>query len=248
MEVKNMSFFSAEPTVDVAGKVLDEFNNVEGLKEVVDGILSLQENEIYEKLVHMDNPIDSSVDKRYGAKNNEYSDLELLAAKHLSKFPLSIPLAPLIGIKHFWVIYTFIGDLYSIRTAHKIYQEDLYGVENGTMATRIVLLLENFDSNQKTPKPTEEFFKRLGKVKWQDKKAKKLFNGLRELFFMLVFNKWKGADGKAITFRATEKAFILLLSGCSAVLEGRDKINTFDVIRANKTYLKLIDTDISKLM
>ncbi|MDI6723430.1 MAG: hypothetical protein QMD61_02150 [Methanobacterium sp.] len=242
-----MGLFSAEPTNKVANKVLDEFNNVEGLKEVVDGILSLQENEIYEKLVHMDNPIDSSVDKRYGAKNNEYSDLELLAAKHLSKFPLSIPLAPLIGIKHFWVIYTFIGDLYSIRTAHKIYQEDLYGVENGTMATRIVLLLENFDSNQKTPQPTVEFFKKLGKVKWQDKEAKKLLNDISNFLFTLAFNKW-GGKNVHWDFPATEKAFILLLSGCSAVLEGRNKIDTFDVIRANKTYLKLLNTDISKLM
>ncbi|MEN4017317.1 MAG: hypothetical protein PQ975_01790 [Methanobacterium sp.] len=243
-----MGLFSAEPTDEVAEKVLKEFDDVEGLKEVVDEILVLQENEIYEKLVHMDNPIDFSVDKSYSAKNNDYSDLAIFAAKYLSKFPLRLPLTPLINIKDFWVIYTFIGDLYSIRTGRKIYQEDLYKVEQGNMATRIVLLLENFDSNQKTPQPTAEFFKKLGKVKWQDKKAKKLFNGVREIFFMLVFNKWKGADGKAITFRATEKAFILLLSGCSAVIKGRDKINTFDVIRANKTYLKLINTDISRLM
>jgi len=242
-----MGLFSAEPTDEVAKKVLDEFNDVKELKDVVDGTLALQENEIYEKLVGMGNPIDSSVDKRYGIKNNEYTDLEIFAAKHLSKFPLRLPLTPLINIKDFWVIYTFIGDLYSIRTGRKIYQEDLYKVEQGDMATRITLMLENFDSNLETPEPTVEFFKRLGKVKWQDKKAKKLRNYISNLFFILAFNKW-GGKNVGWNFPATEKAFILLLSGCSAVLEGRNKINTYDVIRANKTYLKLINTDISKMM
>jgi hypothetical protein len=243
----NMGLFSAEPTDEFARKVLKEFNDVKELKEVVDGILALQENEIYEKLVHMDNPIDFSVDKSYSAKNNDYSGLAIFAAKYLSKFPLRLPLTPLINIKDFWVIYTFIGDLYSIRTGRKIYQEDLYKVEQGNMATQIVLLLENFDSNQKTPQPTAEFFKKLGKVKWQDKKAKEILNNISNLFFTLAFNKWGGIN-VGWNFPATEKAFILLLSGCSAVLEGKNKINAFDVIRANRTYLKLLNTDISKLM
>lgn len=246
-------FLRAEPTEEVAEKVLKEFSGIEGLKGVVKGILALQDSEIYEKLVVTGNPIDSSVDLKYAVKNNEYTDLQIFAAKYLSKFPLSIPLAPLIGIKHFWVIYTFIGDLYSIRTGREMYQEDLYKVEQGDMATRITLMLENFDLNQETPKPAAEFFKRLGKVKWQDKKSKKLFKSIREIVFMLIFNKKWAIHGRNdgtsdSTFRVTENAFLLLLSGCGAVLEGRDKINTFDVIRANKTYLKMINTDISKLM
>jgi len=248
MEVKNMSFFSAEPTVDVAGKVLDEFGDVDGLKEVIEGILALEDSEVYERLVHMGNPIDSSVDKGYAAKSDDYSDLAIFAGKYLSKFPLSIPLAPLIDIKHFWVIYTFIGDLYSIRTNHNIYQEDLYKVENGEMATRIILLLEDFDSDIETPNPSAEFFKRLGKVKWQNKQVKRLYNHIHEINFMLIHNKWKGTERVSTTFLVTEEAFILLLSGYSAVMCGRDKINSFDVITANKTYLKLINTDISRLM
>jgi uncharacterized protein YceK len=65
---------------------------------------------------------------------------------------------------------------------------------------------------------------------------------------MLMHNKWKGTERASSSFCVTEEAFILLLSGCSAVICGRDKINTFDVIKANKTYLKLINTDISRLM
>jgi len=243
-----MGLLHAEPTEKVAEKVLKDFSDVEGLKEVVDGVLSLPDSWVYDKQVHMDNPIDSSVDKSYAVKSNEYTDLQLLSVKYLSKFPLNIPFAPLITIKDFWVIYTFIGDIYSIRMGHNLYQEDLYKVEKGEMATRITFLLEDFDSKQETPQPTAEFFKKLGKIKWKNKKAKKLFNSIREILFVQEFNKWKGAERVSTTFSVTEKAFIKLLSGCSAVVEGRDKINTFDVIRAYKTYLKLIHTDISRLM
>jgi len=116
------------------------------------------------------------------------------------------------------------------------------------MATRIVSLLEDFDSDIKTPKPSAEFFKRLGKVKWQNKQVKRLYNHIHGVNFMLMHNKWKGTERASSSFCVTEEAFILLLSGCSAVICGRDKINTFDVIKANKTYLKLINTDISRLM
>ncbi|MBI5679524.1 MAG: hypothetical protein HZC47_01300 [Methanobacterium sp.] len=243
-----MGLLHAEPTEKVAEKVLKDFSDIEGLKEVVEGILSLTDSWVYEKLVHLGNPIDSSVDKSYAVKNKEYTDLELLSTKYLSNFPLNIPFAPLITVKDFWVIYTFITDLYSIRIGHKIYQEDLYKAEKGEMATRITLMLEDFDSSQETPEPTVEFFKRLGKVKWGDKKAKKLFNSVREILFVQEFNNWKGTERVSTTFSVTEKAFLKLLSGCSAVVESRDKINTFDIIKAHKTYLKLINTDISKLM
>ncbi|MEN4018676.1 MAG: hypothetical protein PQ975_06990 [Methanobacterium sp.] len=241
-------FLRAEPTEKVAEKVLDEFNDVEELKEVVDEILALQENEIYEKLVFLSFDDLLSPDVEIDRDKDKYSLLEELALGSLSKFPLNIPLAPLISIKHFLVIYSFIAGIYHVTLGRKLNLDDRKNIFHGPMATRILLMLENFDSNQKTPQPTAEFFKKLGKVKWQDKKAKKLFDHIYGIRFMLMHNKWKGPGGPSSTFRVTEKAFILLLSGCSAVLEGRNKINAFDVIRANKTYLKLLNTDISKLM
>lgn len=166
----------------------------------------------------------------------------------MSKFPLNIPIAPLIVAKDVMVTYTVLYDLYSISLDRDFTSDELHNIFYGHMATRILLMLDDFDSTRKTPEPTTGFFKRLGKVKWQDKKAKKLFNHIQGIRFMLMHNKWKGTEGPSSTFRVTEKAFIKLLSGCSAVIEGRDKIDTFDVIRANQTYLKLINTDISSLM
>jgi hypothetical protein len=239
----NMGLFSAEPTDEVAGKVLKEFSDIGGLKEIVDGILALQQSKIYKEFV-----FGRGNDPRLTSRDfDELSELIKLASENMSKFPLSIPFAPLITAKFVMVTYTVVYDLYSINLDRDFTSDELHNIFYGPMATQIVLLLENFDSHQKTPQPTAEFFKKLGKVKWQDKKAKKLHNNISNLFFTLAFNKWGGRN-VGWNFPATEKAFILLLSGCSAVLEGRNKINAFDVIRANRTYLKLLNTDISKLM
>jgi len=242
-------FLRAEPTEQVAEKVLKEFSDIEGLKEIVNGILSLNNSEDYKELVYgTDN------DPRINSGDyDEPSKLIKLASKNMSKFPLRVPMAPLITAKDVLVIYTILYDLYSINAGVKLTSRDIHNVFYGDMATRVLLMLDNFDSNLETPLQTDEFFKRLGKVKWQDKKAKKFFNKIDELYFILVFNKkWAvngRTNGRSVTiFETTQKAFIRLLSGCSAVIGGRDKIDTFDVIRANQTYLKLINTDISKLM
>jgi len=239
-----MGLFSAEPTEKVAEKVLKEFSDIKGLKEAVEGILALENSKVYEMLANISKPVDSSVNLK---QNLNITDLDELAGKNLSKFPLRIPLTPLIGITDYFTVGFFVGSLYSIQIDHKLYEDDLSTAAHSRMIPRILLMLEDFDSNLETPRPTAEFFKKLGKVKWEDKKSKELLNDIGSFLFTLAFNKW---GGKKVhwDFPTTEKAFIRLLSGCSAVLEGRAKINTFDVIRANKTYLKLINTDISKLM
>ncbi|HOI40947.1 MAG TPA: hypothetical protein PL168_09475 [Methanobacterium sp.] len=237
-------FLRARPTDEVANDVLDEFNNVDGIKDVVGGILALQQSKVYEEFV-----FGRGNDPRLSSEDfDELSELIRLASENMSKFPLSIPFAPLITAKLVMVTYTVVYDLYSIRLGRDFTSDELYNIFYGSMTTRILLMLEDFDSEEETPQPTAGFFKKLGTVKWKDKKAKKLYNHIHGIVFMLMHNKWKGTKGPSSTFRITEHAFILLLSGCSAVLGGRDKINMDDVIRANKTYLKLINTDFSGLV
>ncbi len=187
-----MGLFSAEPTKEVAEKVLKEFSDVEGLKEVVDGILTLQSSEVYEKLLFLsfDDLMDSEVEIDRGV--DKFSLLETLAIENLSKFPLSVPFAPLICIKDFLVVYSFIAGIYHVNIGRKLNLEDRKNIFYGSMATRILLMLEDFDSTRETPKLTSEFFKKLGKVKWQDKKAKKLLSAISDFYFILAFNEWGG--------------------------------------------------------
>ena len=240
-----MVFWKIEPTENVVQKLITDWNDVEGLSGLLDDILGLVGSKVYEDLVCVSlddiNDPDVKMDR-----DEELSLLEKYAFDNLSNFPLRLPLTPLVGIKDFLVIYSFIASLYYLRLGHKLNLEERNKVFYSDVATRIVLLLEDFDSTMETPEPTPEFFKKLGKIKWYDKKVKKLFKSVRGVYFMLIFNNWQDKD--IHSFDATENAFLLLLAGCSAVMCGRDKINSFDVITANKTYLKLINTDIIRLM
>jgi len=60
------------------------------------------------------------------------------------------------------------------------------------------------------------------------------------LYLGLAF--WRNS----IRFWSYRRFFNLFLAACSAVNDNRDAINQEDVIRAYKTYFKLIKTDITK--
>jgi hypothetical protein len=144
-------------------------------------------------------------------------------------------------------VYSFLGYIYYLNNNRKLNREDLDKIEKGDFANKILLAIDDFDNVTNTPKPSADFFKKLGEVKWEDKRTKKFFDSITNLHFVMAFNTW-GGENVAWDFPATEKAFLGLLSGCSAVLDERERINSADVIRAEKTYLKLIDTDLTKLM
>ena len=52
--------------------------------------------------------------------------------------------------------------------------------------------------------------------------------------------------GNQFSFYSIQSGFLHLLAGCSAVTQNRDKINKEDVIKAYKTYFKLMKTDTTK--
>lgn len=236
-----MYFFSVEPTKVVADKIRSEFRDLNGLEEVLNNYLVLEDFEVYEKLVFSDNRVDSNTDE-LAIKN--FSVLENLASENLSRFPLRLPFTPLITIHDFFGMYWFLGNLYSIYIGHDLVQEELNQSIHGNLATRLIFLLENFDKNIPTPEPNAQFFKNLSKLKWE-KNGKKLFKKLDDLAYVRLYNKWPESN---VSFNVSERALIRFLSGCSAVLNGHKQIKTNDILHGHETYLKLIKTDISKLM
>ncbi|MDP3034693.1 MAG: hypothetical protein Q8M97_06225 [Methanobacteriaceae archaeon] len=59
-----------------------------------------------------------------------------------------------------------------------------------------------------------------------------------------MVNTWPGKDFTPIS--VNEQAATQLWAGCSAVLDGRDRISVEDVLVGQRVYLKLINTDVSK--
>jgi len=231
-----------------AKRIIKEFKRIEGLEEVVNGILELGNSKIYEKFYQafkLEGEIwESGADFTEEEKKN--IRLINLANENMSSPALHLPvITDLIAFINFYVMYRFLEDIYYINAGRKMMREDLMKITFKGLPERITFLLDNFDSSLKVPEPTAKFFQTLNKVKWKDKKTKKLYGKLHDLSCDYFIEKRRTVDS---TFTETENAFLLFLSACSAVNDDRNEIEQFDVIRAYKTYFKLLNTDITKLV
>jgi hypothetical protein len=232
-----MGFFE-KSNEEVVGSVLTDFGDVVGVKDVVDGYLGLIESEVYEKTVFIgfDGGLDVDVE-----------DLVLVrwAVKYLSTFPLRLPFLPLFDVKDFYVTYTFIWNIWRCQLGRELSLEENTAVFHSNLATRIIFLLEDFDSNLETTLVDEEFFRKLGKIKKLDKPAKKLADSLLSLRTTLQVNAFGESPA---TFGVNELAWTRFLAGCNAVHEGRNVIGVDDLVVGNKVYIKLVNTDLDSLI
>ncbi|MDP3485836.1 MAG: hypothetical protein Q8S06_10090, partial [Methanobacteriaceae archaeon] len=105
--------------------------------------------------------------------------------------------------------------------------------------------LLDFDRIEENPEITNDFFQKLKKIKWENRKTKDFYSRMERV---LRFHAFNGYGVKEASFLTTQMDIILFLSGCSSVKENRQKIITEDVLIAYKTLFKIIRTDISKLI
>jgi hypothetical protein len=232
-----MGFFD-KSNDEVVDRVLSDFGNVNGVKDVVDGYLALVESEVYKKTVFI------GFD---GGADVDVEDLVLVkcAVKYLSTFPLRLPFIPLFDVKDFYVTYTFIWNIWRCQLGRELSLEENTTVFHSNLTTRIIFLLEDFDSNLETPPVDEEFFRKLGKIKKLDKGAKKLSDRFLDLRQAIQMNTF---DDSPMTFGANEIAWTRFLAGCSAVHSGRNFISAEDIVMGNKVYIKLVNTDLDSLI
>ncbi|MDP2836417.1 MAG: hypothetical protein Q8N97_05495 [Methanobacteriaceae archaeon] len=232
-----MGFFD-KSNEEVVDRVLSDFGNLNGVKDVVDGYLALVESEVYKKTVFI------GFD---GGADVDVEDLVLVkcAVKYLSTFPLRLPFIPLFDVKDFYVTYTFIWNIWRCQLGRELSLEENTTVFHSNLTTRIIFLLEDFDSNLETPPVDEEFFRKLGKIKKKDKRAKKLIDGFLDIRQVIKVNTYCESP---VTFGVNEIAWLDFLAGCSAVKEGRNYLSVSDIVTANKVYIKLVNTDLDSLI
>jgi len=158
------------------------------------------------------------------------------------------PLTDLVTFSHFEALYVFLETLYYMNLGRKIEYEDALNIYFGGLDQRLIFALDKFDEVDETPELTAEFFQKLKKLKWQDKKSNNLYKNLKNAMFYVGETIFGSGffGGTPSDFGVTEDFFNLFLAACSAVNDNRDAINQEDVIRAYKTYFKLIKTDITK--
>ena len=229
-----------------AEKILRDFPDVKGLKEILDGVQSLMDSEIYEKVYEASNlgeaignfsaPSRETLMERYRQDRHAMNVLKDPPVYSPSLFTDTIIST------HYLAVTGIIG---FINYAYKQSKLSFGDLDNQhLLLEHLMCFLGDFDKPINFPPPDEEFYTKLKKIKW-NKQAKKLFGKIRNIRYHIKDVRW---GGKSSTFDTTEYFAINFLAACNSVNQGKNKILPEDVIVANRTYLKLLNTDITKLM
>ena len=228
-----------------AEKILNSFSNIEGLKEVLDDVLSLMDSKIYEKVYKVSELNFSDVSSYIESADELLKMHQIkLASENLSEPPLYMPsfFTDTIIFTHFRGLFELVGAIDYVYAQRKLNHQD--SLREQIIIERLMSLLDDFDKSINFQPPDEEFYRKLKKIKW-DKQAKKLFGKIRKIRYHIKDVRW---GGKSSTFDTTEYFVIILLAACNSVNQGKDKVLPEDVIIAHRTYFKLLNTDITKLM
>ena len=225
-----------------ADKILKEFPDVEGLKEVLDGVQSLMDSEVYDKVYKASNLGEdignfSPPSKEYLL---EHYRQDRYASNVLKNPPLNLFTDNII-FSHYLATTGTIEGINYVYKKHKLSLNDL-NLQH-TVLERLMSLLDDFDKPINFQPPDEEFYKKIKNIKW-DKTAKKLFGKIDRIRGDIAVVKWVPDSS---TFGNGENFTLTFLAACNAVNQSRNKILPEDVIVAYKTYLKLLNTDITKL-
>ncbi|MEL7669614.1 hypothetical protein [Methanobacterium sp.] len=227
-----------------AEKLLKDFSDVEGLKEVLDDVLSLMDSEVYDELYgaghknpeEMTSYIDT-VDDLMRLKQVK------LASEILKDPPLYVAsLTGVIIITHFQALFALIGGIHYAHAQKKLNRNST--VKEHAILERLISLLDDFDKPVNFKVPDEEFYNKLKDVKW-DKQGKKLFGKIDRIRGNIATVRWGSTSS---TFGTTENFALTFLAACNVVHQNRNKMLKEDVVKAYKTYLKLLNIDTSKLM
>ncbi len=142
-------------------------------------------------------------------------------------------------------LYPFLELFYFRDLGRKLYLYDLKVLYSSRIDERVIFAFDKFDEVSDIPEPTEEFFFKLKNVVWDNRKTKQLFEKLKKIRHFMRYDIVGYLED--ITFQNNEDAFIFLIACCSAANEDRN-ITDHDVVRAYRTYFKLLKTDISQII
>ncbi|MDP3624660.1 MAG: hypothetical protein Q8R66_12155 [Methanobacteriaceae archaeon] len=242
--INNIIGFLSNDTNEVEAKrLLSNFGDIGGVAELVDLTLELEHSSVYKDLTYVD--LDEINEP--GVDTSEIEEIPPFikyAAENIHKIPLRTNFTGIIGAKDVWLNLVFFDSLYFLRVGRKLTLDDYRLTTFSVLPVRLMFLLEDFDSSKETPEVTPDFFKKLGKLKWENKKAGKLNLAITDLRLNIMLTIWPGKDFAPVSLN--EQAATQLWAGCSAVLDGRDRISVEDVLVGQRVYLKLVNCDVMK--
>jgi hypothetical protein len=219
-----------------------EFDNIPGLDETIKGILNLKESEIYEKVYEATKIEPKNVEEQESVDELLKIPQVKLASKILKKPIYYIPpLTDVIIASHFIGTISMLDFIRYAYKQKKLSKQDIN--KNHTLLEQIIPSLNHFNTTNSYEVPDEGYYRKLKQIKW-NKQGKKLFGKLHDIKFTVQSDRWKS---DFTTFGTGEMFMLGFLAACNAVNHQRNTMLPEDVIRAYKTYFKLLNTDINKL-
>jgi hypothetical protein len=137
-------------------------------------------------------------------------------------------------------MYKFCEYFYYMNKNNPLNFEDMQNIYYSDLVAQVILSLDNFDDNQVQTESKIDFFENLNEGKWE-KESKELYGNIDRLLSDLS----NLLDYSWDSFGADENMFVSFLCFCSAASDDRVLVSESDVIRAYKTYFKLLMTDVT---
>jgi hypothetical protein len=227
--------------------------DVEGLNEIITEYENLKDSSVYKELVEsfIKHPKEIRESGVLLTEEEKEKRRFLKAAREVLSDPPTIYFLRkgMVTLLEVYAMHRFIEVIYYMNIGRKLKHEDVLKYSLSILDEYIAFALDRFNEVTEVPEPTNEFFIKLKNVEWKDKKTKKFFDKIRKIrsdAIQYIF--WSDFSMRHSKFLATESYFLLFLADCSAVNNGKEKITEKDIIRAYKTYFKLIKTDLPALI
>jgi hypothetical protein len=221
-----------------------ENEDITGLNEVISFLKSAHDSGLYEDLKNAFDLRNQFYprEERMNYENMPETSVYSLAHKNLGF------IIPKLGcIMRFYFVclmYRLIEFKYFMTIKREFNEEDIQNIYLSGLDERLIFALERFDEVSNWPQPSAEFFQKLKMIKWKDKNTKKFAKKLKHLKIRIGYVHFDLARYHHLS--AMEEAFIELMAGCSAVNDNRDRISKEDIVNGYKTYLKLLNIDVTK--
>nr|WP_319374455.1 hypothetical protein [uncultured Methanobacterium sp.] len=226
-----------------------EKEDVPGLDVVINSIIDISNSGLYDESRRVYDSIKSkffwwerSIPKKPANSVYSLAHQNLDYIEYLDFIPHNS--VDLITFFMFVCMYDFLAIRYSMTIKRELDDLEVRNVYLSRLDEQLIFGLDNFDKIHDWPQPTPEFFQKLKKIRWENKNTKKFSDTIGLLKIHMTITSI--GLPKYAHFSAIEKAVIELIAGCSAVKDNREFINKEDVVIGFKTYLKLLNTDVTK--
>lgn len=157
--------------------------------------------------------------------------------------PINLPpFTRVLACQDLKTLYNFLSGIYVSCIGRQLNQEEL-GDILGNLDVFIMKNLDKFDQTSEKPLITDEYFKKLHKIKWGEK-SRVLWLDLNGLRGFAGFPPEK----TPARFLIEHDLLTQFLAACNAVNNNRGKIEQEDIVTAYKTYFKLLKANIPALV